>query len=254
MLGASMSVLDTAAKHRETLLYNRYQAARDNMERFRQEPPFAYVIPQEQRDAPTAAILIDKLLINGIEVHQATQPFAANGREYRERLGGADGSTVLAAGEGTLRSAAVARPAHHVPTARRTRPYDVAGWTLPMQMGVEVASVLKPVTAQQRAALRPIDAATPAGGSGAGHRHASFTLSRNTNASFKVLNEALAAGGQASFAKGDIVLSGMDADARRRPRAQTRGDHAGRRQSARRCGRHQEAARRTVPPLGRLHR
>ena len=38
-----------------------------------------------------------------------------------------------------------------------------------------------------------------------------FTLSRNTNASFKVLNEALAAGGQASFAKGDIVLSGMDA-------------------------------------------
>ena len=31
MLGASMSVLDTAAKYREALLYNRYQAARDNI-------------------------------------------------------------------------------------------------------------------------------------------------------------------------------------------------------------------------------
>jgi len=38
-----------------------------------------------------------------------------------------------------------------------------------------------------------------------------YTLSRNTNSSFKALNEALATGGQASFAKGDIVLSGLDA-------------------------------------------
>ena len=30
-----MSVLDTAAKYREELLYNRYQAAHDNVERFR---------------------------------------------------------------------------------------------------------------------------------------------------------------------------------------------------------------------------
>jgi hypothetical protein len=96
------------------------------------------------------------------------------------------------------------------PNGPPTRPYDVAGWTLPMQMGVEVAAVLKPVTAQQRTVLRPIDAAIlPAGAvSGTG---AVFTLSRNTNASFKALNETLTAGGQASFSKGDIVLSGLDA-------------------------------------------
>ena len=52
MEGASMSVLDLAAKYREDLLYNRYQAARDNMERFRKEPPYAYVIPREQHDLP----------------------------------------------------------------------------------------------------------------------------------------------------------------------------------------------------------
>src|SRR5450755_1025104 len=76
MTGASMSVLDMSAKYRGELLYNRYQAARDNIARFQQEPPFAYIIPQEQHDAPTAAILVDKLLINGIEIHQTTQAFA----------------------------------------------------------------------------------------------------------------------------------------------------------------------------------
>jgi len=81
MEGASMAVLDTAAKYRETLLYNRYQAARDNIERFRKEPPFAYVIPREQRDLPTAATLVEKLLIDGIEVHWAEQSFVANSRD-----------------------------------------------------------------------------------------------------------------------------------------------------------------------------
>ena len=83
MEGASMAVLDTAAKYRETLLYNRYQAARDNIERFRKEPPFAYVIPHQQRDLPTAATLVEKLLINGIEVHEAEQSFVANSRDYK---------------------------------------------------------------------------------------------------------------------------------------------------------------------------
>jgi len=54
MVGGSMSVLDLAAKNRETLLFNRYQAARDNIEHFRKEPPFAYVISDKQTDTPEA--------------------------------------------------------------------------------------------------------------------------------------------------------------------------------------------------------
>jgi len=208
MLGASMSVLDTAAKHRETLLYNRYQAARDNMERFRQEPPYAYVIPQEQRDLPAAAILVDKLLINGIEVHQASQPFAVNGREYKN-------AWVVLMDQPFSPLVKELFEAQQWPDLRTTpngppqRPYDVSGWTLPMQMGVEVATVLQPLTAQQRTVLKQIDASpTPAGGvQGTGPV---FTVSRNSNASFKVLNQALAAGGQVSFAKGDVVIAGME--------------------------------------------
>ena len=49
--------VDVGARYRgeasRAAAYNRYQAARDNMAKFRQEPPFAYVIPREQRDLPT---------------------------------------------------------------------------------------------------------------------------------------------------------------------------------------------------------
>jgi len=80
---ASMAVLDTAAKSREELLYNRYQAGRDVIKKFETDPPYAYVIPQQQHDLPTAAVLVEKLLINGIEVQQATRDFKANGEVYK---------------------------------------------------------------------------------------------------------------------------------------------------------------------------
>jgi hypothetical protein len=42
-LGASMAVLDTAAKNREELLFDRYRAGRDVIARFTKDPPYAYI-------------------------------------------------------------------------------------------------------------------------------------------------------------------------------------------------------------------
>jgi hypothetical protein len=204
MLGASMSVLDTAAKYREQFLYNRYQAARDNIERFRHEPPFAYIVPQEQRDLPTAAILIDKLLINGIEVHQGN--IAANGREYRN-------AWVVFMDQPFSPLVKELFEPQEWPDLRTTpngppqRPYDVAGWTLPLQMGVEVSVVSTPLAAESRSALHPIDrvALPPGGVQGSG---TVYTLSRNINASFTVVNQALAAGSQVSLTGSSFVLTG----------------------------------------------
>src|SRR5260370_14489091 len=65
MLGGSMAVLDTAAKYRETLLSNPYQPAPHTLPTLPQPPPYAYALPREQRDLPTAATLLEKLIING---------------------------------------------------------------------------------------------------------------------------------------------------------------------------------------------
>ena len=66
MLTASLSVLDYAAKYKETLLYNRYQSGRDQIRRYQQEPPYAYVIPQQQRDPVAPVELLRRLAFNGV--------------------------------------------------------------------------------------------------------------------------------------------------------------------------------------------
>ena len=42
MLAASMSVLDLASKYRENIQFNRFQAGREVIQRFRREPPYAW--------------------------------------------------------------------------------------------------------------------------------------------------------------------------------------------------------------------
>ena len=211
MEGASMSVLDTAAKYHEELLYNRYQAARDNMERFRKEPPFAYVIPREQRDTPEAGTLVEKLMVNGIEVQEATGTFHANGRDYPA------GTWVVLMDQPFSPLVKELFEPQSYPELRESPssppklPYDVTGWTLPLQMGVQVAPVLEPVGAEQRAALKKIEQyKAPAGTvSGTG---GVFVLSHKTNASFKAINDILAGGGHVAFVTSDAdSSSGVEA-------------------------------------------
>jgi Zinc carboxypeptidase len=216
MVGASMSVLDMSAKSREELLYNKYQAGRDNIERFQKNPPYAYVIPTEQNDLPTAATLVHKLMINGIEVSQAANPFIANGRSYPA------GSWVVLMDQPYAGLVKEIFEVQKYPDLRETpngpplRPYDVGGWTLPIQMGVDVDAVLMPVSAEQRANLKPLaEFAPPAGHiEGAGPV---YLISHKTNNSFKAINAVLASGGQVSFTAksappldaGTIVVSGI---------------------------------------------
>ena len=80
------------------MIYNKYRAARDTIEKFQKDPPYAYEIPREQHDAPTAALLMEKLMLQGIEVHQSTKP---------GRVGDPDGSAVRRTGEGTVRAAGI---------------------------------------------------------------------------------------------------------------------------------------------------
>jgi Zinc carboxypeptidase len=222
MEGASMAVLDTAAKYHEEFLFNRYQAAADNVKKFTNEPPYAYVVPLEQRDLYEAATLVQKMMINGIEVQQATKPFHANGREY------ATGTWVILMDQPFSPLVKELFDAQHYPDLRETPssppklPYDVTGWTLPMQMGVLVAPVLEPVNATERAALKKVDQYAPPAGAFDG-TGGTFVLSRRSNASYKALNAILDAGGRVSIATSDtetpdgsesgaMIVSNIDRD------------------------------------------
>ncbi|HUX45607.1 MAG TPA: M14 metallopeptidase family protein, partial [Terracidiphilus sp.] len=158
MVGADMSVLDLAEKNRETLLYNRYQAARDNIERFRKEPPFAYVISSKQTDTPEAGKLARLMIENGLDVYAAKEGLTANGVSYPA------GSWVIPMDQpfAPLAKELFERQTYPEAIAEGTSkavdlPYDVTGWTLPLQMGVHVDAVTDPLTAAQRAALTKLD-------------------------------------------------------------------------------------------------
>ena len=183
MYGADMAVLDMSVKYREQLIYNKYRAARDTIERYQKEPPFAYEIPRQQHDAPTAALLMEKLMLHGIEVHQATnpdawvilmdQPFSGLVKELFEP---------------------------QVYPALTQRPYDVTGWTLPYQMGVEVHAVTTPPTQQYRDSLRSVKEVSGLS--------APFDL--GANASFRAINQILAAKGTVNVSGNDVSVSGLD--------------------------------------------
>jgi len=205
MIGGSMSVLDLAAKNRETLLFNRYQAARDNIAHYKKEGPFAYVISDKQADTPEAGLLAQKMIENGITVYATKAGFATNGVAYPA------GSWVIPMDQpfSGLVKELFERQRYpdeiELGTSKAVDlPYDVTGWTLPLQMGVAVDSVSDPLTAAQLALLEPVtEAKAPATVIvGAGDV---FVLSRQPNASYAVVNEVLKQGGTVAMSKDAIA-------------------------------------------------
>jgi hypothetical protein len=207
MVGGSMSVLDLAAKNRETLLYNRYQAARDNIQHSRKEPPFAYVISDQQKDTPEAGLLAQKMIDNGLDVYATKAGFKANGVTYPA------GSWVIPMDQPFSALAKELFERQKYPDALENGtskaidlPYDVTGWTLPLQMGVAVDAVTDPLLAAQRSLLSPIEKVeipeATVDGSGT-----LFAVTHKANASFQLVNAALRAGASVSVAQDPVKTS-----------------------------------------------
>ena len=156
MRTASMATLDYAAKYREELLYNRYQAGRNAIKRYTAEPPYAYVIPQTQRDPGTAAEMLRRLAFNGVRVGQLDRDVSIDGALQRR------GSWVIPMDQEFAELVRQLFEAQDYPDLREypegppEQPYDAAGWTLPFQMDVNVIEVRSPLSADARAAIRPV--------------------------------------------------------------------------------------------------
>jgi Zinc carboxypeptidase len=84
---SAWAVLDLAARNRETVLWNAYLKASRQTQRGAEGKPKAYVIPMGsqgvQHDPLTATLMINKLLVQGVEITQAKQALTtANGMDY----------------------------------------------------------------------------------------------------------------------------------------------------------------------------
>jgi hypothetical protein len=145
-LTCARSLLTLAARYRTQFQQNLAAMARDAVEKGRREPPFAWVVAIDQRDPGTAAAMVRILHESGIEVRRATSSFTAGGAAF------AAGSWVLPASQpyrAHLKDMMErqAYPARFGADGKAEPPYDVAGWTLPLQMGVRAVEVAEPFEA-----------------------------------------------------------------------------------------------------------
>jgi hypothetical protein len=146
MLTADYAILRLASERRSDFLMKSYTLARDSIEKGK-SGPYAYVIPREQWDRPTSVDMLERIAYAGVQVARAQAPFEAGGRKYSE------GSYVVPASQPFRSYLVDLMETQKYPALKlgqngpTKRPYDVAGWTLPMLMGVEVVRVEQPFAA-----------------------------------------------------------------------------------------------------------
>jgi hypothetical protein len=200
---ASKSVLHTAAVYRETFLYGKYQMGRDTIAKFEKEPPYAWIIPQDQQDPTNACRLIDNMIFAGIEVFEAEKSFVCDGVSHKK------GTWVIPMNQPFARFVKAIFEEQNYPDLTRypnlwqgivrpqnltdvfLPPYDIAGWTLPYQMGVKVLAAYSPL----EASLDSIHKATLLEGKVAGKAGHAYLISSRTNNSFIAVNRILQKGG-----------------------------------------------------------
>ncbi|MDA0328089.1 MAG: M14 family metallopeptidase [Gemmatimonadetes bacterium] len=241
---ASIAVLDYAAKYREDLLYNRYQSGRDQIRKYEASPPYAYFVPQDQRDPVAPVELLRRLAYNGLAVYQLSAPVSHEGLTHPA------GTWVVPTNQAFGELARQVMGVQSYPDLREypegppEQPYDAAGWTLPYQMDVRVIEASQPLGADVRAVMQalttdgtpwdaegvdpspfdrvggvgfdshPVAAAVrpPEGrttGSGA-----ALLLDPAQNNSFRALNAAWDAGANVRFGNGTYSVTGLSGAAR----------------------------------------
>ena len=179
---ANRAVLDYASRYREELLYNIYRMGRNSIERGSKDSwtvtpkriaalesaanakqgnqavpsnlyasvlhdpatrdPRGYILPSDQPDFPTATTFINTLIKNGVTILRATRDFEVAGKHYP-------------AGSWVVKTAQAFRPQildmfepqdhpndFRYPGGPPIPPYDVTGYTLAFQMGVQFDRIL----------------------------------------------------------------------------------------------------------------
>jgi len=136
MLTASMGVLDLAADKKDEFLYNIYDMGRDAIENTKEA--FAYIIPKDQWNPSEAINLTNILMQGGLEAHKTTSSLSFDGKNFDE------GSIIFYGAQAfrpyltDLMEKQNYPDQFQYPGGPPQPPYDLAGWTLPMQMGVSV--------------------------------------------------------------------------------------------------------------------
>lgn len=167
---ACHSILSLASNYREDYLRNFYELGKANLASSSSAEPIAYLIPAGQGRDENVAKMIGTLVEQGVEVYRldhelhgitgaqnlttVTNERGAKVKQIVVALSSSQGSGEIPAGSYIIfldqpyRQNVLALfepqvyPDRMTATGEAERPYDVAGWTLPMSMGVDAPAVI----------------------------------------------------------------------------------------------------------------
>jgi len=238
-ISQNRAVLDYASRYRETLLFNIYRMGMNSIEKGSRDSwtvtpkrigalrasspgntiapklydtvlhdpqyrdPRAYVISAIQDDLPTAFEFVNALLKTGITVLRAREEFQAAGKTYP-----ANSFVVKTAQAFRPHVLDMFEPQDHpndfrYPGGPPVPPYDIAGWTLALQMGITFDRILDDVNGS----FAKVDGLlSPPQERIRGANTAGYLISHRINNSFTLVNRLLKAGSEVYWLKKDGTI------------------------------------------------
>jgi hypothetical protein len=195
---ASKAVLELGARYKETLLGNMVQKAAANIKKGENEPPYAFIIPRIQHDFLTAVKMVRIFQMNGVELHRLGKMLRMGSRIFPR------GSIVISCAQPMRAFILSFLEQVNYPdnawtrshgTQEPLRPYDLSGYSVSEQMGVEIAPIIHPLTELPGLTLGKIQGdILPPKGRVRGEGEKGFIFEHRYNDSFKAVNRLLKKG------------------------------------------------------------
>ena len=233
------AVIDYASRNREHLLFNIYRMGQRAIQRGSEDTwtpspsrlagvdandpnawaslrtpdrrdPRGYIIPSDQTDFTTAIKFVNALREVNVTVQRATREFAVAGKSYP-----AGSFVVMTAQAFRPHVLDMFEPQDHpnvipYPGAAPTPPYDNAGWTLALQMGVQFDRILEPFTGPfERVTAWNVPLPPPCFAAGRSTR-----CDRRVNDAFTFVNRLAKAGTGGVYANAAFFTTASDEGAR----------------------------------------
>lgn len=204
MLTASMAVLNTGAKRRPEWLYDIYQMGRDAIAAGQGE---TYVISREQWDPGTAVKLVNVLRWGGVEIERTTRELTIGATTYPANSFVIRGAQPFRPYLTDLLNPQVYPDQRLYPGGPPDQPYDITGWTLPLQMGVTIDRHDN-VDRLPNDALVLVDRAQLGESTVPVESSYAFALDTRANDAFTAVNRLLAAGETILRTEDDVDVGG----------------------------------------------
>ncbi|MCP5052621.1 MAG: peptidase M14, partial [bacterium] len=140
------AMIEVSSKNRKSFVTNSYKMSLEDIEKGKTEPPFGYIIPVEQWDLPASYTFLKKMQEHGIRISRLDEDARIGNTIYKK------GGMVIPMSQPYREFIKVVMERQIYPDIKFMaggeaiiEPYDVSGWTMPLQMGVEAMAINSPL-------------------------------------------------------------------------------------------------------------